>query len=348
MDAKEIKQALSENDIISILSDLDLDPYLENGNIICRTGCHNHNGSGSHKLYYYQSTHMLHCYTNCGSMDLFSLIEKVKGIEFNDAFNFVIDYFGFEKNNQVLDYDELLDFSFFDRFNKEKTIKELPTIDDKILNLYQDKYHLSWIKDYIYPSTMKKFNIKLSIAKQQIIIPHYNRNGDLVGVRCRNLDPKVVEAGKKYMPVFENSKMYNHPTGANLYGLNNNMDNILKMRKLILFESEKSVLQLDSIYNGEGIGVGVSGSSFSDRQLELIKDLDIDEVIIAFDKEFIEVGDSLEKYYAEKIRKTVANKLLPYFNVTVIWDTNGLLKHKDSPTDYGGKVFWELYQRSVS
>lgn len=348
MDAKEIKQQLSENDILSILSDLGLEPYIENGNIICRTGCHNHDGSGSHKLYYYQDTHMLHCYTNCGSMDLFSLVEKVKGVEFNDAYNYILDYFGFDKSISPNDYYESLDFSFFDRFNKEKEIKELPIVDDKILNLYQDKYHISWINDNIYPSTMKKFNIKLSVAKEQIIIPHYNINGGLVGVRCRNLNPTIVAKGNKYMPVFENNRMYNHPTGANLYGLHENMDNILDMRKLILFESEKSVLQLDSIYGGYGIGVGVSGSSFSDRQLELIKGLDIDEVIIAFDKEFNEVGDPLEKYYAEKIQKTVINKLLPYFSVTVIWDTKGLLKLKDSPTDYGGSVFWELYKKRIA
>src|SRR5699024_5362418 len=96
------------------------------------------------------------------------------------------------------------------------------------------------------------------------------------------------------------------------------------------------------------IGVCVSGSSFSDKQLDLISNLEIEEVIIGFDKEYEKIGDPLERYYAQKIEETVANKLLPYFSVSVIWDTEGLLDEKDSPTDKGASVFNTLWKNRIS
>ncbi len=149
------------------------------------------------------------------------------------------------------------------------------------------------------------------------------------------------------MPVIRNGIMYNHPTGANLYGLYENLENIKRMKKLIIFESEKSVMQLDTIYHGSGIGVCVSGSSFSDKQLDLISNLEIEEVIIGFDKEYEKIGDPLERYYAQKIEETVANKLKPYFNVSCIWDMKGLLNEKNHPTDRGTEVFTKLYKERI-
>lgn len=343
MDAKQIKESLSENDVMAILEELGASPYLEQSHIRCNTICHH---GDSTKLYYYPETKMFMCYTQCHSMDLFSLIQKVKGIEFNEAFEFVKEYFGIK--TEITDYYDSVDVSFFNKFNKEKETRELAEIDKKILNIYEDIYHMSWVKEGILPSTMRKFGVKMSIGNQQIIIPHYDINNRLVGIRARNLDPYLVDKGLKYIPVKTGGITYSHPTGANLYGLNVNIDNIKKLRKMILFESEKSVMQLDTIYNGYGVGVGVSGSSFTDKQLDLIQALDIDEIILCYDKEFHEIGDPLERYYAKKIETTVANKLKPYFRVSAVWDTKGLLDYKDSPTDKGVEVWRKLYKERIT
>lgn len=347
MDATQLKQQLSENDLLAILTDLGAEPYLEKSKIICRTICH---GGHKHKNEYYIDSQMFHCYTDsCGTFDLFSLVEKVKGIEFSEAFKYVKDYFGYTSNEfNEYNYNDVADLSFFNKFNKTVLYEDIATIDEKLLNVYDDSYHISWVRDGIHPSTMRKFNIKLSISNQQIIIPHYNKDGGLVGIRGRNLNPDIVSQGKKYMPVIRTGIMYNHPTGANLYGLYENLENIKKMKKLIIFESEKSVMQLDTIYHGSGIGVCVSGSSFSDKQLDLISNLEIEEVIIGFDKEYEKIGDSLERYYAQKIQETVANKLLPYFSVSVLWDLENDLETKDAPTDKGASVFKKLFSSRIS
>ena len=68
--------------------------------------------------------------------------------------------------------------------------------------------------------------------------------------------------GRKYMPVYYHGKSLRYPIRENLYGLYENKENICSSRKIILFEAEKSVMMLDSFYNGQGNGVALSGMSY--------------------------------------------------------------------------------------
>src|SRR5699024_8844622 len=171
--------------------------------------------------------------------------------------------------------------------------------------------------------------------------------GKLVGVRVRNLNKDLVDDGKKYMPAYWKGKLLNHPTGAVLYGLDKNREMIEKYRTVILFESEKAVMQLDTMMPDMSIGLCLSGSSLTQVQLEILKMLDIEEVIIALDKEFEEIGDDDEKFYAEKIKSVFLDKLSPYFKTSVIWDMKKRLDLKDSPTDKGYEPFKALLQERL-
>lgn len=348
MDASEIKNNLSESDIYSFLQDLGGEPYKQGDSIISRTICHNLPHDGSHKLYYNNDKKSWHCFTECScSYDIFSLIEQVKGVEFKEAFKYVKEYFGYIDNDSDIDYNDKIDISFFDKFKKKEDKSTLPIVDEKVLNVFHDSYHISWVKDYIKPSSMKKFGVKLDVLNQRIIIPTRSSNGDLIGIRARSLNKEMVDKGFKYMPLKHNGVLYNFPMGSVLYGLYENMENIKRIKKIVLFEGEKSALALDSFYNGSGIGVAVGGSSFSSKQLDLIKNLPIEEVVIALDKEWEEVGSSLEKYYAEKIKKVFRDKLDPYCNVSVIHDVEGLLDLKDSPTDKGFDTWEKLWYNRI-
>lgn len=349
MKASELKNNLSENDIYSLLQDLGAEPYKEGNSIRAITICHNHDGSGSHKLYYNDERKSFHCFTGCqASFDVFQLLEKSKDCSFSDAFKYIKEYFGYFSNDyEDISYEDRLDMSFFDKFKPKKREVKLPKVDPKVLSLYENQYHISWVREHISVPTMRKFDIKLDVLDQRIVIPHKDKFGNIIGIRVRNLKKELVERGMKYIPLKKGKKMFNHPTGANLYGLYENLDNIKRMKKVILFESEKSVMQLDSFYDGKGIGVCVSGSSFSDYQLDLLKNIDIEEVCIAFDKEYNEVGDPLERFYAKKIQETIANKLSLYHNVTVVWDMKGLLEEKMSPTDKGFDTWKELWDNRL-
>ena len=134
-------------------------------------------------------------------------------------------------------------------------------------------------------------NICYNPSSQAIVIPHYDENGFLIGIRERTLI-KENEIYGKYRPTYLNKQMYNHPLGFSLYNLNNSKNNIKILKKAIVFEGEKSPLLYESYFGRENdISVACCGSNLSSYQLKLLLDLGIEEVIIAFDKQFKTKGD---------------------------------------------------------
>jgi len=71
-----------------------------------------------------------------------------------------------------------------------------------------------------------------------IVIPHYNIDGELIGIRERTLIKENEKYGK-YIPAKLNGQMYNHPLSFNLYNLNNSKDNIKALKKVIIFEGKR-------------------------------------------------------------------------------------------------------------
>ena len=193
---------------------------------------------------------------------------------------------------------------------------------------------------------MDKFEIQYDIYNDRIIIPHRYVNGDLIAIRCRNLDERLVETGRKYMPIIVDGKTLSAPTSQYLYGLYQNMENIQRLKRVILVESEKAVLQYETMYPDYNIAVALSSSNLSMWQVDILKSLGVEEVIIALDKEFDNSGTREEMLYAMKIDKSLVNKL-SLFDVSIIWDYRGLLDRKDSPLDKGKQVFEKLYQDRI-
>lgn len=345
MDAKIFQEQLTMQDVYSLLEHLGASPQETKRNVInATTVCHNHDGTGGHNLRYYEESHSFNCFSSCSHMSIYDLVGKTLDMEFYDSFKYVLSFFNqsvYDMDYQEKSYVNDIDLSFFDR-KAESEVVTLNELDEKVLNPYYDMYYQGWIDEGITPKTMAKYKIKTSIIDKQIIIPHYDESDRLVGVRCRNLDDELVEEGKKYMPVFQGGNMLNHSTGSVLYGLNFNMEAINRTQKIILFESEKSVMKLDSYMPDMSIGVCLSGSNLTNKQVDIIKSLNVSEVIVALDREFNSIGDDQEKYFARKIEETFLNKLSVFANVSVIWDTKGLLNRSDSPIDKGLEVFKEL------
>lgn len=149
---------------------------------------------------------------------------------------------------------------------------------------------------------MDNANIAFDPVQWGIVLPHYNIDGKLIGIRERTLI-KEEENNGKYKPAILNYQMYNHPLGFNLYNLNNSKDNIRKIKKVIIFEGEKSCLKYASYFGiHNDISVAVCGSSLTNYQVQLLKSLDVDEIIIAFDKQFKEIGDNEFKGWVKKLK----------------------------------------------
>lgn len=347
MDAKRVIEMLSNRDVFDLLVELDAEPISKGDAYECKTICHH---GHKHKLIYYKDSKNFYCYSSCGSMSIFDMVSKTLDVSFIEALRYITKKYNINDTEHFEGVQVYVSENPGEELRKKLTKLEMPVFEElnkNILDDFYSFYHKDWIKDGISINSMKKFNIKYDILNNQIIIPHFDGENRLIGVRGRNLNEKIVEEGKKYMPIYYEGKVLKHLTGANLYGLNVNKESIEKNRTAILFESEKSVLQLDTMFPNQSIGLCVSGSSFTSYQLEILKKLNVEEVIIAMDKEFENVGDEEEIQYAEKITRVFKKKLAPYVRVSVLWDTKKLLGTKMSPTDAGIEIFSELLKNKI-
>lgn len=142
--------------------------------------------------------------------------------------------------------------------------------------------------------------------------------------------------------------MYNHPLGFSLYNLNNSKNNIKILKKAIVFEGEKSPLLYESYFGKENdISVACCGSNLSSYQLKLLLDLGIEEVIIAFDKQFKTKGDLEFKRWTKKLTD-IDKKYREYVKISFMFDKNDILRYKSSPIDEGKDKFIKLYEERFS
>lgn len=345
MDAAQVKELLTIDDIVDLLYELDANPVKKGNEIYCRTICH---GGNKQKLVYFHDSKTFSCFTDsCGhGFDIYVLIGKVYGLGFGAAFRYICGKFGINSEVNFLTADRV-DTSFILKFRKKEPQYILSEIDSNLLNSFYQLYHHSWIEDGISIKTMRKFNTLFSIKENKIIIPHFDLEDRLLGIRGRALNKEEIDAGKKYMPIFHKGEVRKHPTGGNIYGLNVTKAAIIRYKTCILFESEKGPQQLDTMLPDFSIGGGISGSALTDEQVKILQSLGVENVVLGLDKEFMENGTDEEKFYKQKVASGFIVKLVPYFRVSLLWDRENLLEYKDAPTDKGLDVFKRLWETRI-
>lgn len=355
----DLKQQLELEQIYDLVEAWGGEPeYTENG-LISQTICHNRPGEGSRKLYYYENTRLFRCYTHCDeAFDIFELYVKVSKIQRNqkqelyDAMDYIASYFGIngvEAPKQ--DNQELKDWEIFKRHNLRtggiKRDVSLPEYDKTILTRFSYPRIQRWEREGISAETVRRNQIGYYPGGEQITIPHFDINGRLVGIRGRALAEDEADRYGKYRPLLINKQLYNHPLSMNLYNINNSKDNLRKARVAVVFESEKSCLMYQSYYGPENdISVAVCGSSLSTYQVGMLKELGVNELIIAFDRQFQELGD-------EEFRR-LKSKLIHLYDryntsikVTAIFDKTMLTPYKSSPIDCGPNMFETLMRERI-
>jgi hypothetical protein len=334
-----------------ILNDLgSTAPKKDNqGNPMFQTVCH---GGKKHKLYYYADTYSFRCYTDCQeSFDVYELVIKAKSengetLTFPQAVQYIANLTGriFTKNSAIERAESHIidDWKWIEKYRKkEKPQIDLPIYNKTVLDVFLNLPHESWLNDGISINTMYKFGIGYYVKDDRITIPHYDTEGNLVGLRGRAMREEDIEAGRKYMPLIVENQLYNHPTMFNLYGLHKTRKAISRFQKVIIFESEKSVLKCEDYYGEDNFSVATAGGSISNFHRDLLLKCGVKEVIIAADKEFHE-HESDEAYtYAEKMLK-FARKFTPYVTTYIMWDELNLLSYKDSPCDKGKHILEQL------
>lgn len=358
----EIKNSLTVEQVSEVFMELGgAPPVMRNGMFMGETICHNPPGVAmGHKLLYYDNTKLFRCYTECReAFDIYQLVQKTKKIQHNEewslprAVTWVARYFGFQGEYEGFEGDKIEDWKIMSHYKnlekkeQEKREIELKFYDRSILDRLPFVVVDSWQKEGIKPEVMKKYGIKFYPTEEKIVMPHEDENNNLIGIRGRTLVRKEAEMYGKYMPIKINGLMYNHPLSFALYGLNHNKENIKRAKKAIIFEGEKSVMLYESYFGVENnISVASCGSSISSYQFELLRKCDINELVIAYDRQFKEIGDSEFQLHVKSLRQ-LADKFKNYVTVSIIFDKFEKLNYKDSPIDQGKETFEFLFKNRI-
>ena len=344
---EEIIKNLTFESVIKLMEKLGADRYIEHDSyIIFPTICHNiDTKEASMKLYFYKNTKIFMCYTECGTMSIFKFLKtyyETRNIEYDwyeDILLVIQDCSNFTKKEG---FDKVPYHSLKEIYGNKRKEKILPEYKKEVLDCFVDIAPMEWLKDGITKETMKKFGIKYSISQNKIIIPHLDAEGRLIGIRGRNLNQEEAELVGKYMPIQIEQMWYKHPLSMNLYGLYQNKNNIKKSKVCYLFEAEKSVLQVDN-FDMLNSAVAVCGSNFNKYQLNLLlKYCAPEEIIICFDNE---EQPGKDKYFNKLYE--ICTKYKNYCNFSFVYDRQGLLGLKDSPSDRGEETFKKLLDRRV-
>lgn len=347
MDYAKIIENLNTDAVIHLMTELGADRYDDRGDyIIFPTICHNEDSSeASMKLYFYKNNKIFVCYTSCGGMSIFKFLKhyyEERQIEYDwhqDIYEVVCNCSDFKRKEG---FERAPYKSLRERYKVARKEVQLPEYSKNVLDCFVKRYPQEWLDDGIIEKAMDVFNISYSIAHNKIIIPHYDIEGRLVGIRGRALNEWEVENVGKYAPIRIEQTWYKHPLSMNLYGLNITEQNIRKTGVCFLFESEKSVMQMEA-FNIPNCSAAVCGSNFNKYQLNiLMKACAPSEIVLCFDKEEL-IGE--DKYF-QKLWN-ICQKYKNYCNFSFIYDREGLLDLKQSPTDRGEEVFMKLLDKRV-
>lgn len=350
-DANAVKEHLEFEDIYTLLEELGAEPQIVGDTIQCLTICHQ---GDSHKLYYYENTGLFRCYTHCqDAFDIFELVRKVKDIDLNTAVYYVVNFFNLQHKIDEVEEESLTDdWKLFRQYKNLRDIVvdndkiELPSIDSHILDNYPQPHLADWEKEYIPKEVCDYMNIRYNPISGGILIPHYDENGNMIGIRERTLVQENEKYGK-YRPVKIQGKLRNHPLSFNLYGLDKAKERISETGIAMVFESEKAVLQsIGYLGLKNNVAVGMCGSTLSNYQFHLLLDAGAKEICIGVDRDFHQLYDEDYRKVLTKMDR-MYHKYSPSCNLSFMFDTKGITGYKMSPTDANREVFLQLWRERL-
>lgn len=345
IDYEQIVKDLKDEEVIRLMYELGADRHEETDNyIIFPTICHNENATeASMKLYYYKDTHLFYCFTEDGPMTIYKFLEnyyKTRNIEYNWGQDILKVVFQCSAATELTTKETIFKQSLKDKYRKRQSI-QLAAYSPNVLESFVKQYPIEWLEDNISAGAMDKYNIRYSISQNKIIIPHYDINNRLVGIRGRALNESEI-AYAKYAPVKIEDIVYKHKLSLNLYGLNHNWENIKELGICYIAESEKAVLQSE-LFGEKNCTVAICGSSLNIYQIKLLmQHCQPKEIVLCLDKEELPGED---KYFYKLWDMCSKYKL--YTNMSFIYDRENLLNLKDSPFDRGRNIFNKLLEKRV-
>ena len=353
IDVKKLKRALTLAHYDMIIQRLGI-PIFSKSNSEWRlwTGDKNVNPlEGSPKLIFYPDSHIFMGYTAGRSYDIISLVQIRLALlkqpcSFLDACQFILDTTNINPDsiNRVKKEGHVYDWSNLERFIRvRKYGNQLSEYPRSIIDTLPAYFPDSWYNEGISESTMEKYQIRYYERCNQTVIPCFDEEARLIGVRVRNWDKDRVEQAK-YMPLVTlDGQCYKFNTNQVFYGINYNKPEIERTGKVIIVESEKAVMKLDTYMGEHNIALGMYGSNLGIQRRNQLLKMGVNTVSYVVDNDFIGQDDEFFEQWREKIRHFI--KLWDGFcRVEIVWDNLGLLGPKENATDRTKEVWEQLWE----
>lgn len=353
IDTRKIKSQLSLKDYSNIMDSLGIPLYSKGeSQWIYFTGDKNIIAThGSPKLYFYPDNKIYVSYTSGCTYDIISLTQKRLSLlkqpsSFMDAINFILSVVDLKIDSiqrinkpHICNWEDGL--GKFIRLRHGESI--LTPYDDSILDQLETRFYQGWIDEGISIDTMLKYEIKWYKRTSQIVIPCRERMGQLIGIRCRNINPDRA-AHAKYMPLtLLDGKDYRFNTNDTFYGISHNWEVIERTGHVILVEGEKSVLKADSFMGRDNNVLALYGSQIGmTRRNQLVK-MGVNHVTLALDSDFHEVGDEEYNKFEKKVL-ALAKLFKGWAKVDVVYNNIGLDAYKASPFDFDEATYNLLWE----
>jgi len=271
--------------------------------------------------------------------DIITLVGYNKGINIRESLKYLHKLLGlkYEYNSSVKRKEEnktdpLEIFKKVRRKRNYVNVNDIEVFDNTIIEEYDPTLHIDWVKEGITEFTRKRFNIGYSYKYKRIVVPvRYwaGDEGDYVGIIGRTTVPsfQILDI-PKYYPLIPFQK------SGNIYGLQENWEEIQEANMVVLAESEKSVLKRHSRLDGTVVALG--SHSLSSEQIMILIGLNV-EIVIAMDQgiDINHIRSMCENFY--KIRR-----------VSYVFDSWGLLKEKEAPMDLLDKYYKFMLKHRVT
>jgi DNA primase len=256
--------------------------------------------------------------------DIFTLIEYINKCNFFEAMLWCcnileLDYY----HSPILDLPESIRITKMLMRMKSNEEEEDDTpirvLDEKILEYYRTYVNDYWYNDNVPYGIQREWELGYDESTNRITIPIRDELGRLLGIKTRLFKDKIEEWEQKFF--------YIEPCPRNkiLYGYHKTAPYIQKSGQCFCFEAEKSIHQLWSY--GYKNSISFMGKRVGQEQINKLSRLNCD-IILCLDKD-------VEKKEVEKL----ANRFIDGISIWTIYDNDGILDDKESPSD--SPVKWE-------
>jgi hypothetical protein len=302
MDVYSLKNYIIDNpDYIELILEETGFHYVEYNKLRNEYRCAREAGRNPTSVKVNEKTLASTCFSTNLKGDLINLVQSKLYTNFTNTIKKIAEIIDFKDTGKQEEYS--LPFGgFYKQIAKLRNNEafDLETFSDDILERFEIMPNFLFYEDGISPEVQRDFNIGYDSVTGRISVPWRSFSGEICGVMGRLNKKELTDEDVKWFPIIP------FPKSKTLYGFVENYNSILEKKFVMVGESEKFPMQLNT--QGLNVGMALGGSFMSELQSNHIKSLFPEKILIAMDEGLsedhsYEIAQQLksDKFYKNKV-----------------------------------------------